>query len=286
MRESVLVFDIDNTLYDWVLFYVPCFLKMIAEIARISGADPEEIKASFQRVHRRHGTSEYSFAIGELDILDRTDQELSPAERVRKYDSAIHAFRSCRRALLQPYPGVAETLRELRDRGVRLVAHSDSMIVTVSRRLRQLDLDTYFEAICGGKDSGVPDYLPVTAARVASDSDVGARTRLIELPTGVRKPDPMCLAPVLREFEVQGADLIYVGDSVSKDMRLAAAIGARGLLAEYGRRVDPALYAELLKITAWTPDAVLAEESERPDSSFATIHSFREILMAAGLVIR
>ena len=114
---------------------------MVQEIHRISGVDVSALKRSFRKVHQAHRTSEYAFAIQELDVLETIDAGLSPEERLKKYDSAIHAFRSTRRKTLRLYPGVKETLQRLRDAGVMVVAHSDSMMTYVSRRLRQLDVD-------------------------------------------------------------------------------------------------------------------------------------------------
>jgi FMN phosphatase YigB (HAD superfamily) len=277
---KLIVTDIDNTLYDWVGFYVPCFLAMVDTIAQISGVDAEAIKGSFQRVHRRHGTSEYAFAIEELDVLDAIDPGMPPRDRVKKYDPAIEAFRRCRKDRLRLYPSVAETLDQLRRRGVRLVAHSDSMMVPVSRRLRQLDLDTHFDAICASRDSGIPDYLPLSVARVAPDSVVAARTELIELPAGVRKPHPDALLPLLQNLGVSRENVLYVGDSTTKDMGLAERCGVRGVLARYGRVVDPLLYAELVKITYWSSADIAAEGSARPveQSDYAAIDDFGELL--------
>jgi len=280
-RVKLIITDVDNTLYDWVGFYVPCFLAMVSEISRVSGIDEESLKRSFQRLHRRHGTSEYAFAVEELDVLNDLHPTLSAVERLRKYGSAIQAFRDCRRERLQLYPGVAETLRELQRRGIRLVAHSDSMIVPASRRLRQLDIDERFDAICAARDTGIPEYLPHAIARVAPHSEVAARTRLIELSPGIRKPNPQALQPILEAFSAVPAEVLYVGDSLTKDIRMAKALGITAVFAQYGRTIDHKLYEELLKVTFWTTADVGAEEAattNRLTDEAVAINQFSDLI--------
>ena len=42
-RIELVVADLDNTLYNWVDFYVPSFLAMLREIQRISGGVDERL---------------------------------------------------------------------------------------------------------------------------------------------------------------------------------------------------------------------------------------------------
>ena len=211
-----------NTLYDWVAFYIPSFRALVSEISRVSRVPEDQLWPSFRRLHQKHGTTEYPFAIQEIDALDDVDRGLSPLQRQDKYKDAIRAFRHLRRTLLRPYPDVPEGLARLHERGVLLAAHSDSMTVPVSRRLRQLELDTYFDAIFGSQDVGIPHYLGVSDVRKASDADVGARVPVLELPPGVRKPEPASLLPVLAHFGMASDAAVYLGDSLRRDVALAS----------------------------------------------------------------
>jgi len=70
MQEiKLLVTDLDNTTYNWIDFYVPSFLAMVQELSRFTGIGEDELKASFKRLHQQHKTSEYTFAIQQLDVL-------------------------------------------------------------------------------------------------------------------------------------------------------------------------------------------------------------------------
>src|SRR5688500_7745082 len=109
----VVIVDIDNTLYDWVSCYIPSFNAVLQQLHEITLIDPEVLTASFQRVHQRQRTSEYSFAIQELDVLRDVDARLTPVEIYKKYDRAVHAFRRTRNRTLHPYRRVRATLASL-----------------------------------------------------------------------------------------------------------------------------------------------------------------------------
>lgn len=289
MRAAVrlVITDVDNTLYDWLSFYIPSFLAMVQEIHRISGVDMPSLKRSFRSVHQAHRTSEYAFSIQELDVLEGIDAGLSPEERLKKYDSAIHAFRSMRRKTLRLYPGVRETLQRLRDGGIMVVAHSDSMMSYVSRRLRQLDVDGLLAAICAPRDHGIPAALDPASVRRVPESAVESRTLHVEFSPNIRKPDPATVDPIFEALGVPREKAMYVGDSLSRDVLLARRAHIVDVWARYGSNRDDALYRELVEITYWTEAEVKEEERLRkelggsPPSS--VIDSFQEILPILGL---
>lgn len=283
----LLITDVDNTLYDWLGFYIPSFLAMVEEVHRITGIEIPALKQSFRRLHQARGTSEYAFALQELDVLAEIDARLSVEDRLKKYDPAIHAFRSVRKRTLRLYPGVRETLARLKAAGIVVVAHSDSMMSYVSRRLRQLEVDGLLAAICAPRDHGVPaTTLPAVVRREAEDK-VAARTLLLESPPGIRKPNPETIAPVFAALDVSRQQVLYVGDSLSRDVLLARRANLRDAWAEYGTRHDTRLVEELLQITYWTEQEIAeearlrAEISERAPSS--VIASFEETLALCGV---
>lgn len=286
-RIKVVIADLDDTVYDWSSFYIPSFLAMVEEIHRITGVDIETLKRSFKRVHEKHRTTEYAFAIQELDALGKIDHGLSVEQRLEKYQSAIVAFRRSRKQTLHLFPSVRETLATLKGSGIPVVAASDSMMSYVSRRLRQLDVDPLFEAICAPTDHGLPEGLSADTVRKAKEIDVLGRTQHIEVPRSVRKPDVRFIAPILARFGIGPADSLIVGDSLSRDVLLAKRTGAVDVWAEYGQRRDEATYRELLKITYWTDaeveeeTALKAEVGDTPPSY--SINAFSEILEILAL---
>jgi len=127
------------------------FSAKLAEVSRISGISPEQLKPEFRAVHRRHGTSEYPFAIEELPALIAKH----PGQDLRQlYDPAMHAYYSARKRALVLYPGTLEVLQTLRERGVRLIAYTESMAFYSAQRLITLGLDDLLEALyASGSDT-------------------------------------------------------------------------------------------------------------------------------------
>ena len=101
MRKArVLVTDVDNTLFDWVDIWYSSFRPMFDQIQVISGVNPEQIKSEIRDVHRKHGTSEYSFLIEEIPCLCAR----FPSENLLDvFAPAIEAFRQARRNALRLY---------------------------------------------------------------------------------------------------------------------------------------------------------------------------------------
>lgn len=278
-RARVLVTDLDNTLYDWVGYYIPSFLAMVARLSERTGIDAERLKASFKRVHERHRTTEYSFALQELDVLHDIDAGLSGVEILRKYDDAIHAFRRQRRDLLRCYPGVPETLAHLRSKGVKIVAATESLRYHVVQRLKQLELEPLFDALIAAPDHGFPRSLVASDVRLYGDRYDTVIPVVAERPISIRKPDVSFVAPVTEIFGVLPSEVVYVGDSLRRDVLMAQRAGFRDVFAAYGTAVDANLWAELLKITYWTEGDVIADREAREVDVIptTTLASFREL---------
>jgi FMN phosphatase YigB (HAD superfamily) len=256
---DLVITDLDNTLYDWVGFYVPSFLAMVDEIQRLSGVDLPSLIQGFRDVHKRHGTSEYAFALQELEPLRQLHPGATSAELLKRYDSAIHVFRRERQTRLRLYPTVKATLETLATHKVPVVALSDSGISYVSRRLRQLGIDHLLAAVSAPEDHGVPPTTPVDIVRRSRASQVMAQTEHLPFASQLRKPDPSTLDHVLRRFPVSRDRIVYVGDSLARDMLLARQAGLKDVWARYGRAKDMAQYERLVEISYWTAEDVAAE---------------------------
>ena len=119
-RVTVVILDLDNTLFDWVEIWCQSFRAMLDELVQHSGIEREILLSDFKAVFTRHATSEYAFAIEELPSL----QAKHPGENLAQlYDPAIHAYRSARKSALQLFPDVEETLQKLKDAGCLLVGY-------------------------------------------------------------------------------------------------------------------------------------------------------------------
>src|SRR5262249_9211139 len=144
----------------------------------------------FKRVHERHRTTEYSFAIQELDVLRDQTNHLSPQEILDVYGPAIKAFRATRKRLLQLYDGVLFGLTQLRDQGKQIVAVTDSLQFHALYRLRQLQLEELFDGLISPPDHGFPEGTKARDVRFYDDEayESSIPMRITTSPLS-RKPD-------------------------------------------------------------------------------------------------
>jgi len=128
---TVLVTDMDNTLFDWLEMWRAAFGAMLDRLVTDSGLPRATLEEELHAVHREHGTTEYAFAIQALPSL----RARHPGEDLpTRYAGAIEAYRTARRATLRLYPGVLETLRALRAAGTQVVAYTESRAFHASCR--------------------------------------------------------------------------------------------------------------------------------------------------------
>ena len=103
----------------------------------------------------------------------------------------------------QLYVGVCEGLQTMKDSGVRLACVTNKPIAFARPLLEKKGLIEFFELIYGG------DSLPQ------------------------KKPHPLPMLTVCRDFELQPAQVVAIGDS-SNDSQAARAAGCRVLTVPYG----------------------------------------------------
>ena len=102
MRPAI-IFDIDNTLYNFVDFFGPAFRAMVHVISSNTGIPEVDIVTSFKRVYTNRGSLEYRYSVQELDVL----ADYNKAEKDELLRTAIVAFSKSRNLRLITYEGCA-----------------------------------------------------------------------------------------------------------------------------------------------------------------------------------
>lgn len=260
MTKRLLVCDLDNTLYDWVGYFVPAFYAMVDESVNLLECDRERLLDDLRTVHRRHRDAEHPFALLETTTVRKKFPNWSRAEIAKALDPAFHAFNSARRQNLKLYPGVLSTLNTLSDAGVALIAHTESKLYAAVERMSRLGIDRYFRHIyCRER--------PLT-----SHPDEAAEARwlerypidkAVELSHHQRKPDPRVLLEICGRENVKTDDTAYVGDSITRDVLLAKGAGTFAIWAKYGTSHQAGLYEQLVRVTHWSRQDVKREERLR-----------------------
>jgi phosphoglycolate phosphatase len=259
---SLLVTDLDNTLYDWVSFFACAFYDMVAVASRILDVDEERLLDDLRAVHQRMHSSEHPYSLLETDTVRARFGHLSRSKQAQHLDDAFHQFNRTRNATLKLYEGVASGLRRLQARGTLVVGHTEATVPNALFRLRKLGVEKFFCRLYAVTPQGTEPY-GVSAEPTTSTIDVHF------LPTGERKPNPKVLLDVCGELEVPIEKALYVGDSISRDVGMAKSAGMGAAWAKYGTDYDPEDWKRLVRITHWTPEDVRRAEEAAEKYSHA-----------------
>jgi phosphoglycolate phosphatase len=277
-RILLVITDLDNTLWDWITFFVQAFYEMVAVAAPMLGVSEDELADELREVHQRHGNSEQPFALIETEAARARFPDLDRKGLARKLDDAFHAFNSSRKRNLALYPGVLETLETLHGRGVPVVGHTEATVPNAVFRLQSLGVAPYLRKLFAVEPSGEGHPDP-TEKTLAAAAEIEVRY----LGQDERKPDPRVIADICSEFAVPPSQTLYVGDSISRDIGMAREIGAFSAWAEYGTKFDERLWHRLVRVTHWTAEDVARAQAAqarygdtKPDVVLRT--SFAEIL--------
>lgn len=256
---SVVITDLDNTLYDWVDIWYKSFRAMLDRLVFDSGVSEDVLLPEFKAIHERHRTSEYAFSIEELPSLLKR----YPGENLLvKFEGAIQAFRVARKAALRLYPGVAETLAALRNRGCLVIGYTESMEFYTNYRVRNLHLDGLLDYLYSPPDHELPRHMERLYAK--EHYDLKGTIHKI-LARGAVKPNPEILGDIVTELGAEIDECVYVGDSLMKDVYMAQQAGIADVWAKYGVANSREEYELLRAVTHWTKEEVEAERKLMPE---------------------
>jgi phosphoglycolate phosphatase len=197
-ERDVLVFDLDGTLVD----SAPDIRRGLNAMLEATERRPlslVEVRAIIGDGATR--LVERAFA--------RTGAPISPAALADEVERFLVHYAAGRHALTRPYPGVVETLAELRVRGHRLAVCTMKPIAATLELLDALHLASHFAAVTGG------DSL------------------------STRKPDPGHFIGTLDLIGAGLASAVMVGDSAN-DVATARAAGVPAVVVSYGYATVPA----------------------------------------------
>ena len=283
--RRLLVCDLDNTLYDWVGYFVPSFYAMVDRVVEITGCGREKLLDDFREVHQKHGDSEEPFALLETNTIKKLYRDSLPQVILKTLDPAFHAFNSSRKKNLKLHTNVRETLVLLKASGIKIVAHTESKLYGVVDRCNRLDLFPYFSKIYCRERSHSPHPIPKVGLewleRFPTD-------KLVELSHHQAKPDPTVLLEICAREGVAPENASYVGDSIARDILMAKRANVFAIWAAYGAQHDPKLYEKLVRISHWTSDEVarelrLKEEAKSIQPDYIARTSFAEVLTALDI---
>src|SRR5215813_7511304 len=155
-KVSVIITDLDNTLYDWFDVWYQSFSAMLNRLVQDSGVEEERLISEIKRIHEQHGTSEYLLLIEELPCL----RDKHPHQNLSKiYAAVIEAYVNARSTYLHLYPSVLETLKTLKECGCLIVGYTESQAYYTEFRVKELGLDGIIDYLYSPPNHKMPQNL-------------------------------------------------------------------------------------------------------------------------------
>jgi phosphoglycolate phosphatase-like HAD superfamily hydrolase len=257
---QLVITDLDNTLYDWYAWFIPAFYAMVDAASNILDVDKERLLDELKSVHVHYHNSEQPFAILETPTVERKLPKATRLQRKQFLDRAFDAFRQVRNQNLRLFPGVRDSLREIRKTGCSIVGHTEAVLENGLYRLELLNLIEEFHRL----------YAPASRSNGHPDP---ARPRIEErysrfvsiLPVDHRKPDPIVLKEICESFKVRPDKTLYIGDSMTRDISMAILANTHSAFAAYGGKCPRDMWRKLVRVTHWTDEDVSREERLREE---------------------
>lgn len=297
-RFKLIVTDIDNTIFDWVRYYVHACDALFQKVSSIIQCPPEQLAKEAKAVFTEHGSIEYPFLIQELPSVIKyfgPDIEGMLQKAVRP---GRDAFLLAAEEYLQPYVDVFETLTRIKSLypDVPLVALTDAPRYVAMWKLNKLGLLSCFDAVYGLPDPRLPTSKEYNRVKVDPEillkhlqqSNFGFEGRIRVLPDDYEKPGVKGLKTVLMDFDMdESADLrrsvMWVGDNLRKDVGLGKRLGVVTAWAKYGTHLDADI---MRRLHAFSPDQNIHKNvnltpasPEAPQADYV-LETFAEILSA------
>lgn len=254
----LIVLDIDNTVFDWVTYYVHCLNKLFDSVSILTGLPTSLLARESRAVFEEQGTIEYPFLIQELPSV--VEHYQGNIEQLLKEAVAQgrDAFKAEAQSHLICYEGVQETLATLKKRwpNTPIIALTDAPRYVAMWKLNKLEILHYFDALYGLPDPRIPICDSSQQVKVAPDILVkhlqrnafDFKGRIRTLPEDYEKPGTRGLKTVLMDHDMEGYShqVLWVGDNLRKDVGLGRQLGVKTAWAKYGTQIDEQIRQQLL----------------------------------------
>ncbi len=198
MKVKAVLFDLDNTLVDFV-----GMKKKAARSAAYAMAD-----AGLKEDAESLSCELFDFYLGYWieadDAFERFLLQKYGKVDMRVLAAGVNAYLKEKYLHLRAYPGVKETLVELKKLGLRLAVVSDGVRLKAWMRLNEAGIDGYFDCVVTFDD------------------------------TGKKKPSSEPFRKAVEALGVSPEQCLFVGDWPDRDIAEAKALGMKTALASYG----------------------------------------------------
>lgn len=228
-----IVWDVDNTLWDWVSYASKTYPAMCDLLAKEVGIDRDRIAEAMQTYYTQAQTVESSWLIQGLSNQGLfRGHSVDQQELIRKVQRRFHASRQ---NSLNLYEGITEVLEVADEKDVDNQILSDAPAFHAASRIRHLNVEqSLFQSMHALQDSVV---IPIPHHYKDKDKEhYGLGFPVHTLDHEKPHTDLEQVVGMTRE-QIQ-KHVVIIGDNRSKDMALAAKYGCLGIHARWGLPSD------------------------------------------------
>lgn len=229
---KLIITDADDTLYAWRTSYVSSVRKALGFLAgRCTAGIDEMLKAAGEINRQLHEVEDIPGLMeGLQERFSLTKAEAKQAEAVY-YENFLSEVRSS--CSSRPFLHMAFQA------GLPVVVVSESMLAPLQAKLRACRIDHLIEAVwCRG--SGQSNGFFHTIPRFT-------------------KPDPDVLLSICREMNVLPHEVLYIGDSIAKDMVVPTQLGMRTAWCRVYEENET--FRDMLTLSNWSQDDIAAQHA-------------------------
>jgi len=205
---KAVLFDLDNTLIDFVYFKTECTKAALKAMKRAG----LKTQATYKRLLKIYWKTGIDGNTAFSTFLRLETGHVEP----KLLNTAIKAYKKRKEEVVKPYPGVIPTLKKLKKKGIKMGIVSDAPKSSVLKRMDIMKVRKYFDVIIAFDD------------------------------TGAQKPNPKPFRAALKKLKVPASSVLFVGDVPLRDIKGAQAVGMKTALAKYG--VDDWFKADIPKV--------------------------------------
>ncbi len=256
--NKLIILDIDNTVFDWVTYYVKCMESLFKKINSLTQIPEDVLAAEAKEVFAKQGSIEYPFLIQELPSVAKFyGNNISKMLR-EAVEQGRQVFKDTASNYLKPYPSVIATFETIKEQFPEypIAALTDAPRYVAMWKLNKLGILHYFSSLYGLSDPKIPidpktEQVKVDAkilTKHLKHSSFDFKGRIRTLPEDYEKPGTKGLKTVLMDYEMEthSTDVLWVGDNLKKDIGLGKELGIISVWAEYGTHIEDKVKKQLL----------------------------------------
>lgn len=293
--DKILILDIDNTVFDWVTYYVNCMDALFKKVEEVTGVPVDTLAHESKKVFEAQGSIEYPFLIQELPSVIAYYKGNSDKMVAEAVDLGRIAFKDAAENHLKPYESVLETFSTIKEKWPEfpIIALTDAPRYVAMWKLNKLGILHYFDALYGLSDPKIPTDPENQKAKVAPEilmkhlqqNCFDFKGIVRTLPEDYEKPGTRGLKTVLMDHEMEGHydHVLWVGDNLRKDVGLGRRLGIKSAWARYGTKIDPKVKEALLTFSPEInvhKNVALDPQSENSPTPDVVFDCFSELIPA------